>query len=238
MTNYFKLQNLIKDDINIINNEFFIKDVKLGGPFIDIFFGKNSGLNNDHKKTILSYFLTSKDLISVIYDKKTDEYKVFFKKKLLKPVTVLHDPEKDEFFTVSYDFRSLLNLQAHAFKHCIADHWTNQGSAVPAFIEEDEPFFNKFWEKFRKIGCNFFLNIKLTDIDTREKSIRVFDTLRNKSINRSIEKIKKEKTLKFKSFEELKRITDEFDTHNWCMDCINEHNGQDTFLNVSATKNP
>lgn len=232
MTNYSKLQNLTKDDINIINNEFFIKDVKLGGPFIDIFFGNNSGLNNDHKKTILSYFLTSKDLISVIsYDKNTTEYKVFFK-KLLQPIKVQHDPEKDEFFTVFYDFRSLLNLQAHTFKHCIADYWKNRGSA-PDFIEENEEYFNKFWNKFREIDCKFFLDIKLSDIDTRKKAKIVFDNRRNKSINGSFEKIKKirkETKIKLDGLKKLKIITDEFDEQNWCMDCINKHNGSDTFL--------
>ena len=232
MTNYSKLQNFTKDDINIINNDIFIKDVKLGGPFVNIFFGKNSGLNNNHKKTMLSYFLESKDLISVIYDKGTNEYKVFFKKKLLNPVNVLHDPEKNESFTVYYDFGSLLNLQAHTFKHCIADYWKNKGSA-PAFIEKNGAFFNEFWNKFNRIGCKFFSNIKLSDIDTHEKAIRMFDSYKNKKINNFIERMKNErnkKTLTFDSFDQLKDITNKFDTHNWCQDCINEHNGPDTFL--------
>ena len=215
MTNSSNLQNL-KDDINITDNDIFIKDVKLGGPFIDIFFGNNSGLNNDHKKTILSYFLTSKDLISVInYDKNTTEYKVFFK-KLLQPIKVQHDPEKDEFFTVFYDFRSLLNLQAHTFKHCIADYWKNRGSA-PDFIEKDEKFFNNFWDEFRKIGCKFCSNFKFSDIDTPEKAKVKFETLENESDNRSIEKIKNGKTFNFVA-------------RNWCPDCINKHNGPDNFL--------
>lgn len=190
MTNYSKLQNLTKNDINIINNDIFIKDIKLGGPFIDIFFGKNSGLNDDHKKTMLSYFLTSKDLISANYDKNTKEYKVFFDKKLLKLVKVQHDPEKNKSFTVSYNFRSLLNLHGHTFKHCIADYWINKGSAVPALIEKDENFFNEFWGKFKNIGCKYFSGIESSNIDTHEKAIRVFDPRRNRSIDKSVEKVK------------------------------------------------
>ena len=233
MTNYSKLQNLTENDINIINNDIFIKNVKLGGPFIDIFFGKNSGFNNDHKKTMLSYFLTSKDLISSInYNEKTNESKVFFKKNILELVKVQHDPEKDEFFTVSYDFRSLLNLQGHTFKHCIADYWKNRGSA-PDFIEENKKYFDEFWNKFRKIGCNFFSNIKLSDIDTREKAIKVFNSYEKKIMNNFIERMKNErnkKTLTYDSFDQLKDITDKFETRSCCMDCINEHNGPDTFL--------
>ena len=96
--------------------------------------------------------MTSKDLISVIrYDEKTNEYKVFFKKKILDLLKVQHDPEKDESFTVAYNFSSLLNLQAHTFKHCIADHWENRGTA-PNFIEKNEEYFKNFWNEFRKIG--------------------------------------------------------------------------------------
>ena len=234
MTNYSKLQNLTKDDINIRNNDLFVKDVKLGGPFIAIFFGKNSGLNNDHKKTILSYFLSSKDLINYNYDRSTNEYKVFFKRKtLFKPVKVFHDPEKDESFWVHYNFRSLLNLQDHTFRHCIADHWINQGSQVPDLIEKDETFFNGFWNKFREINCNFFLDITLSDIDTHEKAKNVIKNLRYKIFDEQIKNtnsIRKEKTPTGKNSEELKKIQDVSGIQNLCQNCINKHNGPDTFL--------
>ena len=55
MTNYSKLQNLTKNDINIINNDIFIKDVKSGGPFIDIFLAKIAGSIMTIKK---QYFYT------------------------------------------------------------------------------------------------------------------------------------------------------------------------------------
>jgi len=214
MTNYSKRQNLTKDDINIINNDIFIKDVKLGGPFIDIFLGKNCGLNDDHKKTILLYFWESRDLIDVKYE--NNKFKVSFKNDLLDPVMVLHDPEKNESFKVYCDFGTLLNIQAHTFKHCIADYWINRGSA-PDFIEENEEFFKEFWCKFTNVNCSFFLDIKLSDIDTCEKAKVKFKTLENESDNRSMEKVKNRKTHKFA-------------TRNWCLDCINEHNGPDTFL--------
>lgn len=214
MTNYSKRQNLTKDDINIINNDIFIKDVKLGGPFIDIFFGKNRGLNNDHKKTILLYFWESRDLIDVKYE--NNKFKVSFKNDLLDPIMVLHDPEKNESFTVYCDFGTLLNLQAHTFKHCIADYWINRGSA-PDFIEENEEFFKEFWCKFTNVNCKFFTDIKLSDIDTCEKAKVKFKTLENESDNRSMEKVKNSKTHKLAA-------------RNWCLDCINEHNGPDTFL--------
>jgi len=211
MTNYSKPQRNYE---NNINNDIFIGNIKLGGSFIDIFFGKNCGLNDDHKKTILLYFWESRDLIDVKYE--NNKFKVSFKNDLLDPITVLHDPERNESFKVYCNFGSLLNLQAHTFKHCIADHWKNRGSA-PDFIEENEEFFKEFWCKFTNVNCKFFSDIKLSDIDTCEKAKVKFKTLENESDNRSIENIKNRKTSKLA-------------TRNWCMDCINKHNGPDTFL--------
>ena len=71
--------------------------------------------------------------------------------------------------------------------------------------------------KFTNVNCSFFLDIKLSDIDTCEKAKVKFKTLENESDNRSMEKVKNRKTHKLA-------------TRNWCLDCINEHNGPDTFL--------
>ena len=214
MTNSSKPQNLTKNNINIINNDISINNVQLGGHYNTIFFGRDCSLNDVHKKTILLYFWGSRKLIDVKYEK--NKFKVFFKKEFLNPVNVFHDPEKNKSFTVHYDFRSLLNLQAHTFKHCIADYWKNKGSA-PAFIEKNEDFFNDFWNEFRKIGCKFCSKFELLDINEREKAKKIFATLENESANRSIEEIENGKTCKGVA-------------RNWCMDCINKHNGPDTFL--------
>jgi hypothetical protein len=235
MTNYSKAKVVNKNNIEIKDNDIFINNIKLGGPFIYKFFGKNCVFSDKHKISILSYFMDSKDLISTYYDKKSNEFRVLFKKEILKQINIPHDPEKDKFFTVYYNFDSLLNLQAHAFKHCITDYWKNKGLKVPEILEKDKIFFNEFWNKFREIDCNFFSDITLSDIDTNEKAKNVFDILRNKSVSKSIEKtkrIKKERKITLNNLKELSILKDDSNAKkNWCIECIRKHDGPKTFLN-------
>jgi len=228
MGKFHPFEDVSEKEIEIQNNTIKINGNLLIGCFIQNYLGRNSGFSNDQKKKVLLHFLNNDDLIDrIVLGNSMREYRIILN-PLFKPILINHDPSRTESFTISFNFGSLKNLQGHALKHCIHDHWA-QSHHHPLIIDEDDTFFNNFWKEFRTIKCEFLSKYEISDLDTPEKARTIFDPARHQNLDGKIKGIKE--GIKLKDFSALNQLLKNFDKKSLCMECIKKHKNVDTFLN-------
>jgi hypothetical protein len=217
------------DDVRISNRTVSIKGIELLGSFINFFFSHTQGFKMEHKKRILIHFLKKGELFCQIDNSNPQRYWIRLNEHF-NSIEIPDDPVKNESFTVIHQWGSILNLHGHIFKHCIADYW-KRADQGPFIMDKDAVFHTEFWKQFKKIGCHYFSRLKLSDIDSPEKAINVFDPHRHKDLDRIIDNIKStKKKMTIKGLSNLKIISKEFDTKNICQNCLKTHKGVETFL--------